>query len=180
MLNNKASCNKRFISKIRSEISRIDIRCVIAGAVITLLMGFVSTLISRSPGFRLMFKMLEKPPATPPSFVFPIVWTVLYILIGGAAGAVACSCEKAMYGEKWRGLLFYIIMLVFNFIWSPLFFGMGAFFAAFLAILIMILTTIITISAFSRIYFVSAAAMTLYLVWLIFAAYLNFGIIILN
>lgn len=167
-------------TRIRAELSRIDLRCVIIGAGITLLTGFVSALISRSPGFRLVFRMLEKPPASPPSFVFPIVWTILYLLIGGAAGAVVCSKERALCGEKWRGLLFYIIMLIFNFIWSPLFFGIGAFFAAFIAIIIMIITTLLTISAFSRIYFLSAAAMILYLIWLVFAAYLNLGIIVLN
>ena len=105
---------------------------------------------------------------------------VLLLLFGGAAGAVVCSRERAYSGEKWRGTLFFVIGLVFNLIWSPLFFGMGAFFAAFLAILVMIASTVFAISAFSRIWFVSAAAMCVYLVWLIYAAYLNLGVIVLN
>ena len=71
-------------------------------------------------------------------------------------------------------------MMVFNFIWSPLFFGAGAYFAAFCAIIMMIILTIFTIIFFSRIYKVAATVMLLYLAWLFYAAYLNLGIIILN
>ena len=173
-------CCVKLTTRIRSELSRIDLRCVIVGAGITLLLGFISALVSRSPGFRIVYCMLRKPPGAPPTFIFPVVWTILYVLIGGAAGAVFCAKERALCGEKWRGLMFFVIGLIFNLIWSPLFFGMGAFFAAFIAIIMMIVTTIFVISAFSRIWFVSAVVMAVYLVWLIFAAYLNLGVIVLN
>lgn len=173
-------CRVKPGTRIRAELSRIDQRCVLIGAGIVLLLGFISALLSRSPGFRFVYRVLRKPPGSPPAFIFPIVWTLLYALTGGAAGAVVCSCEKAMNGEKLRGMLFFVIGLIFNLIWSPLFFGMGAFFAAFLAIIMMIVATVFTISAFSRIWFVSAAAMCVYLVWLIYAAYLNLGVIVLN
>lgn len=169
---------KRKIScEVRSELSRINFRCVIIGAIIILLCGVLSAIIA---GPTTLYRELERPPLSPPAFLFPIVWTILYILIGGAAGAVACVCDRSLEGEKYKGLLFFAIMMIFNFIWSPLFFGAGAFFAAFCAIIVMIILTFFIIIFFSRIYKVTAAVMVLYLAWLFFAAYLNLGIIILN
>ena len=69
--------------RIRAELCRIDIRCVIAGAVIVMLSGFLSALAGGSAD---AYGELELPAGAPPGFVFVIVWTVLYILIGGAAG----------------------------------------------------------------------------------------------
>lgn len=168
---------RRISCTVRSELSRIDFRCVIAGAVIILLCGALSALVAGSTE---LYRELERPKFSPPAFLFPIIWTVIYILIGGAAGAVTCVCERACDANKYKGLLFFIIMMVFNFIWSPLFFGAGAFFAAFCAIIMMIILTFFTICFFARIYKVAAAAMIIYLAWLFFAAYLNLGIIILN
>lgn len=173
----KKLCNFRLKARIRSELSRINIKCVLIGAGATLFIGFLSAILG---GSTMVYRLLNKPLGSPPSFVFPIVWTILYLLIGGAAGAVLCVRERAYDCDKFKGLFFFAIMLVFNFIWSPLFFGAGAFFAAFIAILMMIVLTVFIICAFSRIYLVSAAAMLLYLVWLLFAAYLNLGIILLN
>ncbi len=175
------SCTKKFGRKIscevRSELSRINFRCVIIGAVIILICGAISALIA---GPTTLYRELERPPFSPPAFIFPIVWTILYALIGGAAGAVACVCDRACEADKYKGLLFFVIMMVFNFIWSPLFFGAGAYFAAFCAIIMMIILTFFTVIFFSRIYKVAAAVMVIYLAWLFYAAYLNLGIIILN
>lgn len=162
---------------IRSELARIDFRCVIAGAVIILLCGFLSALAGGSAAY---YRELERPRWAPPAFLFPIVWTVLYILIGGAAGAITCVRDRSLESEKLKGLLFFVIMMVFNFIWSPLFFAARAFFAAFVAIVMMIILTFFIICFFGRIYKVTAAVMVLYLAWLFFAAYLNLAIIILN
>lgn len=162
---------------IHSELCRIDLRCVIAGAVIILLCGILSALAGGSPA---CYRELVRPRCAPPPFVFIIVWTALYILIGGAAGAIACSRDRALEGDKYRGLLFFVIMMVFNFIWSPLFFGAGAFFAAFAAIIMMIVLTFFIICFFRRIFKLAAVVMAVYLAWLLFAAYLNFAIIILN
>lgn len=162
---------------LRCELSRINIRCVITGAIIILFCGFLSAFAT---GSMMSYRDLVKPALAPPAIVFPIVWTILYALIGGAAGAIACVCDKALEADKYKGLLFFVIMMVFNFIWSPLFFGAGAYFAAFCAIIMMIILTFFIICFFSRIYKVCAAAMAVYLVWLFFAAYLNLAIIILN
>ncbi len=175
------SCIKNTANKIglklRAELSRINFRCVIVGAVIILLCGFLSALVA---GGTDIYRELERPSGSPPAFLFPIVWTILYVLIGGAAGAVACVCDRSLEGYKYKGLLLFVIMMVFNFIWSPLFFGAGAYFAAFLAIIMMIILTVFIIFFFSKIYKIAGAVMILYLLWLFYAAYLNIGIIILN
>ncbi len=168
---------KRLVSTIRSELCRIDIRCVIAGAVIILLCGALSAIAGGSTS---LYSELELPKWAPSPFVFPIVWTILYALIGGSAGAIACSKDRALESEKYKGLLLFVIMMVFNFIWSPLFFGAQAFFAAFWAILMMIILTFLIICFFGRIYKLTAVIMTIYLIWLAFAAYLNLAVIILN
>ncbi len=168
---------KRLRSLVRTELCAINPRCVIIGALIILFCGILSAFAGGSTE---AYRELERPAFAPPAFVFPIVWTVLYVLIGGAAGAVACSCERAYEADKYRGLLFFVIMMIFNFIWSPLFFGAGAYFAAFVTILMMIVLTFFIICYFGRIYKSAAAVMTLYLLWLFFAAYLNLSIIILN
>ncbi len=167
----------RLRSLIRTELGSVNLRCVIIGALIVLFCGILSAFAGGSTE---AYRELERPALAPPAFLFPIVWTVLYVLIGGAAGAVACSCERVHEADKYRGLLFFVIMMIFNFIWSPLFFGAGAYFAAFVAILMMIVLTFFIICYFGRIYKIAAAVMVLYLLWLFFAAYLNLAIIILN
>ncbi len=162
---------------IKAELARMDLRCIIAGAVIILLCGLLSALAAGSTS---LYGELERPRWAPPAFLFPIVWTVIYLLIGGAVGAIACVCDRSLESEKLKGLLFFVIMMVFNFIWSPLFFAARAFFAAFVAIIMMIILTFFIICFFGRIYKTAAAAMILYLAWLFFAAYLNLAIIILN
>lgn len=168
---------RRVLSTIKSELCRIDKRCAVAGAVIILLCGILSAVSTGS--FRLYGDIVQ-PKLAPPAFLFPIVWTFLYILIGGAAGAVACVRERVLQPCKFKGLLLFVIMMVFNFIWSPLFFGARAFFAALCAIVMMLLLTVLIIGYFRRIYSICAAVMVLYLIWLLFAFYLNLAVVILN
>ena len=167
----------RICSAMRTELCSINMRCVLIGALLILFCGILSAFAGGSTE---AYRELELPALAPPAFIFPIVWTVMYILIGGAAGAVACSCERVHEAYKYKGLLFFVIMMIFNFIWSPLFFGAEAYFAAFVTIIMMIVLTFFIICFFWRIYKLSAAAMVIYMLWLLFAAYLNLAIIILN
>ena len=168
---------RRLSGRIRAELCRIDFRCVIAGGVIVLLCGVLSALAGGSTA---AYQELEKPGGAPPAFLFPILWTLLYLLIGGAAGAVACERDRSLEPDKYKGLLFFVIMMIFNFVWAPLFFGAGAYFAAFCAIVMMIILTFFVIGFFGRIYLTAGFVMLLYLLWLLFAAYLNLAVIILN
>lgn len=126
-----------------------------------------------------MYYLLVQPPLSPPRILFPIVWTILYLLIGGAAGAIWGSrcCPEA---QRYRSLLVFTIMLIFNIIWLPLFFAGNAFFLALIDIVIMIALTIWLIVLFSRCSVTAGLIMAVYLLWLLFAFYLNFGIILYN
>lgn len=168
---------RRIRSTVSSELCRVNKKCAILGAVIILFCGILSAV---STGSFSLFSDIKRPGLTPPAIVFPLVWTLLYLLIGAAAGAVTCRKDRVLEVCRYRGLLLFVIMMVFNFIWSPLFFGARAFFAALCTIVMMIILTVFIIGYFSKILKISAAAMTIYLLWLVFAAYLNLAIIILN
>lgn len=165
------------ISRIKAEIREIDIRYVFIGAGTTLFCGAISAILSG--GFTI-YDFWVLPKFAPPRFVFPIVWTILYILIGGCAGAVLSNCEKYKEADKYKGILLFTIMLIFNLVWSPLFFGAGSFFIAYLDLIITALLTVFVICYFTNIYIITALPMFFYFVWLLFAGYLNFTIIILN
>ncbi len=167
----------KIISTVKSELCQMDLRSVIIGAVLTLLIGFLSSLIG---GSREAFEEAVKPKGVPPTFLFPIIWTVLYILIGSAAGAVWSVKDKALQEAKFRSLFSFILMMVFNFIWYPLFFGASAYLSAFLAILAMLILSFFTAFRFWNIFKVCGAAIGVYILWLLYAAYLNFGVLILN
>ncbi len=176
-MNKLKSDKSKLLLRIRAELCRMNLRCMIIGAVIVLLCGALSAFAAGEPA---VYYELNKPIGAPPAIVFPVVWSVLYVLIGGAAGAVACAKERALESDKYKGLLFFILQMIFNFIWAPLFFGAGAYFAAFLAILMMILLSIPVLFSFWRIFKPAGFAIALYLAWLVFAAYLNLAVIFLN
>ena len=135
--------------------------------------GFLSSLLTRSAMDR--FAALRQPPLSPPGWVFPLVWTVLYLLMG-------LSSYLVLTAGKGRppGLGLYCLQLLFNFFWPLLFFGMGLYLPAFfwlLALWGLVLATAVQFSKTSR----KAARLLLpYLAWTAFAGYLNLGVCLLN
>lgn len=126
-----------------------------------------------------IYEEIITPPLSPPSFLFPVVWTVLYFLMG-VSSALIWEKRKENKEETETALLIYAASLVFNFIWSLIFFNSGMYLFSFIwliALLILIITTIIKYKKLS-----SAAAYIQipYALWVTFAGYLNFGIFILN
>lgn len=126
-----------------------------------------------------IYEEIITPPLSPPSFLFPVVWTVLYFLMG-VSSALIWKKRKENKEETETALLIYAASLVFNFIWSLIFFNSGMYLFSFIwliALLILIITTIIKYKKLS-----SAAAYIQipYALWVTFAGYLNFGIFILN
>ena len=120
---------------------------------------------------------INKPPLAPPGIVFPIVWTILYALMGIGAARVAAS-------PKGKGravaLNLFVIQLVVNFFWSFFFFNAQAFgFAAIWLVLLWALVLLMII-AFWRVDRLAAWLQIPYLIWLTFAAYLNFAVYLLN
>lgn len=125
-----------------------------------------------------IYKEIRLPPLSPPSWVFPVVWTVLFILMGIAAYLVFTS--DAPQHEKSSAFVLYAVQLAVNFIWPILFFNLEAYFFAFLWLCLLIVLVVATIGAFRRVCGTAAWLMLPYLLWVLFAGYLNAGVFMLN
>jgi len=141
--------------------------------VFTFVVGsFFSFFIPNSRGF---YSSLEKPPLSPPGILFPIVWSVLYILMG-----ISLYIVSEYEYRKEENYLIYIIQLVVNSLWTLLFFGFNLPLLSFLWILLLIVLVIVMIISFYKTNKWAGILNIPYLLWLMFAAYLNFGIYLLN
>ena len=124
------------------------------------------------------FAALAQPPLSPPGWVFPVAWTVLYLLMGAASWLVWKS--DAPDAQKKRALTLYGAQLAVNFVWPLLFFRAGWFGIAFVWLLLLLVLVVETALAFARIDKRAAWLLVPYLLWLVFAAYLNVGVWMLN
>ena len=118
-----------------------------------------------------------KPPLNPPPIVFPIVWTILYALMGIGAARVYRSEPSA---PRRRGLLLFLLQLFFNFFWSIFFFNMGAYGFSFLWILGLWVLIGLMILSFYKVDKIAAWLQVPYFLWVTFAAYLNYAVWQLN
>lgn len=137
------------------------------------LIGSLMGLLSNSGYDNRWFAALDRPSIVPPGWVFGVVWTTLYTLLGLSLAMILHA-----RGAKGRGfaLALFFVQLIANFAWSPLFFGMHQVTAAFYLIAFILLTTIATTFAFAPIRKAAAWLLVPYMVWLSFAAILNFQI----
>lgn len=125
-----------------------------------------------------MFELINKPPLSPPGWLFPVAWTILYILMGLASYWAFSSnaSEKA----KRAGLLYYALSLALNFAWPILFFNYDKYLIAFITLLFMWLFILLATVQFGKADKHAALATLPYLLWTSFAGYLNLGIYLLN
>lgn len=121
------------------------------------------------------FGALVKPPLSPPPFLFGIVWSILYTLM---AISITLVISKSN-GETTASKIYYLQLIV-NFIWPILFFNFGFLTFSFIWILLLIALVVVMIVNFYRISPLAALLQIPYLIWLLFAAYLNLGFAILN
>lgn len=121
------------------------------------------------------FQNLNQPPLTPPSILFPIIWTILYLLIGISYYLY----NKNTYTEKIEIIIYYTQLLV-NALWSIIFFTLKLRFFSIIWILTLIILIYLLISLFKQKYKPSAYLLIPYLIWCIFATYLTIGIYLLN
>lgn len=122
-----------------------------------------------------LFQLINKPILSPPSWIFPIAWTILYILMGIASYLVWITPKTNN-----RALIFYLIQLVFNFFWTIIFFNFELYLFAFIWLLLMWLLILKTTLLFYQTAKLAGYLMLPYLVWVSFAGYLNFSIYLLN
>ena len=143
---------------------------------ISLLTGFLSGYFSRM-GMAEYAQNTVKPSLTPPAALFPIVWTLLYILMGIGVGRIWLSEPSP---QRSKGLNLFIAQLMINFFWSIIFFDLRAFDLAFLWLLLLWGLVLWMILSFRKVDPVAAALQIPYVLWLTFAACLNAGVWILN
>ena len=146
---------------------------LIIAILIPLAVGSVSALIS---GNMSLYSTINKPAFSPPSIVFPIVWTILYVLMG-ISSYIIYSSDSA---DKTKALKIYALQLFFNFCWSILFFRYQLYLFSFLWLVILIVLICIMIKDFYKINPAAAYLQIPYLLWCIFAAYLNFSLYTMN
>lgn len=123
-----------------------------------------------------VYETLRQPPLSPPGWVFPVVWTVLYILMGIAAYLVWRRDSTGRNGA----LFFYGLQLAFNFVWPLLFFNAQNYALAFLWLIVLWILVLVTTVRFFKETKAAGWLMIPYLLWTAFAAYLNAGVWLLN
>lgn len=122
------------------------------------------------------YKNINLPPLSPASIVFPIVWSILFILMGISSYLICVSRNS----DRKKALWIYAVQLVLNFIWSPIFFGLNMYLLAFFDLVLLWIAVLWMIIEFYKINKVSAWLQIPYILWLTFAGYLNFAIFLLN
>lgn len=150
----------------------VDILIYVISAEVT---GALSALFSG--GYSDFFDKYERPPLQPPMWVFPFVWTILYALMGYSAYRISASGNST---NAKRALTFYWLQLGVNFLWSIVFFRFEALWAAFGVIILLLVLIIIMTALFSRIDKTAALINIPYILWVIFAAYLNLRTAMIN
>jgi len=146
------------------------------GILLTQSIGALSGWLSRD-GMQIFSASISQPPLSPPAFLFPIVWGVLYALMGIGAARIYLSPQST---ERSMALNVYITQLIFNFFWSLIFFNAQAYLFAFFWLLILLFLVLWMILSFLKVDPLSAKLQIPYLLWLSFAAYLNLGVWYLN
>lgn len=149
----------------------------IISVLIALAVGGLSALLTS--GNMDLYSEITQPALAPPSTLFPIVWTILYILMGIGA-AIIYNEKDENPDEVKNALTVYGINLFLNFFWSIIFFNMRAFLFSFIWLVALWVVILIMIIRFYRIKPIAGLLQIPYLLWVTFAGYLNLAIYLLN
>ena len=160
---------------MKMNINKHKTKTYALSVAIALIVGGVSALLTNM-GMD-SYRMAQKPALTPPEIVFPIVWTILFILMGISAARIWLTPDSQ---DKAQGLRLYFLQLGANFIWSLLFFNLQAYGFAFFWLIFLWLLILLMIVSFSKSDKLAAYLQIPYLLWVSFAGYLNFMVWMLN
>lgn len=155
---------------------RKKLKPLVISIAIPLIVGGLSALLTMNS--METFSSLNQPPLSPPGWLFPVVWTVLYILMGIASYLVYTSNNSQ--SEIQSALAVYGLQLAVNFFWSLIFFNLRWFLFAFIWLVLLWVLILITLRSFHRLSKPAGWLLLPYLLWVTFAGYLNFGIFLLN
>jgi benzodiazapine receptor len=153
------------------------LRWAVVTVPLMLLLGFTSARLAPSGSQNAWYAALVKPALTPPDLAFPMAWTLIYILLGLSLAMILHA-----RGSRGRGIAIavFVLQLLVNLTWSPIFFGMHAVTLALGIVGAMLALSVAMTVIFARIRVVAAWLLVPYLAWLLFAGYLNYGILRLN
>lgn len=138
--------------------------------------GALSGWLTRE-GTKLFSETAAQPPLSPPMWVFPVVWGILYLLMGISAARVSLTPQSE---DRSRGLNLFALQLVVNFFWSLIFFNARAYGFALLWLILLWILVFLMIRSYFAVDPAAAKLQLPYLLWLTFAAYLNAGVWYLN
>ena len=138
--------------------------------------GALSGWLTRE-GTRFFAENVTQPPLSPPSIAFPIAWGILYFLMGVGAARISLGSDSK---TRSRSLNLFMVQLAVNFLWSPVFFNLQAYAIAFFWLLLLFALVAAMTIAFRQADPLAARLQIPYLIWLIYAAYLNLGVWYLN
>ena len=138
--------------------------------LITLLVGLTASLLTmNSMG---IYSAINRPLLSPASWLFPVVWTILYTLMGISVARYIIKTTEVPR--------IYVLQLLVNFVWPFIFFNLEAYLLSFIWLLLLIALVVLMILEFYRVDKLAGLLQIPYLIWLLFAAYLNFSIYLLN
>lgn len=123
-----------------------------------------------------IYNQINRPAFAPAAIVFPIIWTILYLLMGISSYLIYMSDSP----DKDTALSVYIVQLFLNFLWPIIFFRFGNYLLALLCLILLIIAVVIMIKRFYQINRTAALLQIPYLIWCIFAALLNYSVYTLN
>ena len=148
---------------------------LLIGLAIPLGTGGLAALLS---GGMDSYRTLNQPPLSPPGWLFPIVWSILYLLMGYASYRIYTADAPA--SARKQALILYGAQLLANFLWPIVFFRFHWYWAAFLLLAILWVLIYLTMQLFSPIDETAEDLLIPYLLWVTFAGYLNLGVALLN
>ncbi len=160
---------------------KINVIKLIVAIAIPLAVGMLSSFITKDA--MMSFNAMKKPPLAPPGILFPIAWTILYILMGISSYIIYVYDAKndtSSLNLKNKCLSLYAIQLIFNFFWSIIFFKFKLYIFAFAWLIILWILVFKLMWESKKISKVVSYLLIPYLAWMAFAAYLNIGVAILN
>lgn len=158
------------------ENKKVDIGSLIISLLISVGGGFIAGIFNKNS--MMMYTNLQKPAFSPPAILFPIVWTILYILMGIAAYRVYMVIKETNTSKA--PLVLYGVQLLLNFLWPFLFFKFRLYGLAFIELVILFIFIILTTVSFFKRDKVAGILMIPYALWVAFAGVLNFFVWMLN
>ena len=152
-----------------------NVKKLIIALIIPLAVGGLAAALSGGMG---NYRQLNQPPLSPPGWVFPIVWTILYLLMGYSSYRIYTAGKSPAITT--RALKLYGFQLLLNFIWPIIFFGFQWYLVAFFVLIALWFAILLTMRAFTAIDETAGDLLIPYILWVTFAGYLNLGVFLLN